>query len=338
MKLKSLVEFKKFIATKRRIVITTHWSPDGDAMGSSLGLYWLFKYMGHQVTVIVPNDYPSFLNSLPGNNKVINSSHDNVKSNNNIKKAELICCLDYNSLKRIDKMGDELKKSNAFKIVIDHHINPENFAQFYYHDVTSSSTSQLVFELIEELGLKSLMHKNIANCLYTGILTDTGSFRFPSTTAYTHRIAAELIEFGANNSEVYNKIYDDNSVDRLRLLGYCLEKKMKLYPELNTGLIYLSEKEQRKFNFVKGDTEGVVNYILSIRGIRFAAFFSEKDNLVKASFRSKGDFDVNKFSRLHFEGGGHKNAAGGISKLTLNKAIEKFCALLPTYKTDLTKK
>lgn len=335
MKLAQLKNLKNFLKTKRNIVIVTHWTPDGDAMGSSLGLYNFLIQLKHRVTVITPNDYPSFLFWLPGNKNVLVFNQKTSPAKKAVAKADIIFCLDFNSLKRIDKLGDEVAVSKAKKMIIDHHLQPDGFADYMLHDVRASSTAQLVYELICALDLKKLINKAVANCLYTGIMTDTGSFRFPSTSAKTLRIAADLVEVGASNSEAYNNVYDDNSGDRVKLLGYCLGEKLKIFPEYRTAMISLSAEELTRYNYRKGDTEGVINYGLSIRGIRFAAFFADRDDIIKVSFRSKGSFDVNKFARMHFEGGGHANAAGGMSKLTLDQTIDKFLTLLPAYTKKL---
>lgn len=338
MNAKELNSLKSYFKTKRKIVIVTHWSPDGDAMGSSLGLANFLKQLKHSVTVVTPNDYPVFLNWLPGNSSVIVNNQKSAAAAKLVAKADFIFCLDFNSLKRIDKLGDEVGKSKAKKMIIDHHLQPEGFADYLHHNVKSSSTAELVYEFICLLGYKKLINKKVADCLYTGIMTDTGSFRFPSATAKTLRVAADLIEAGADNSEAYNQIFDVNSAEKIKLLGYCLGEKLNVFPEHRTAFISLSNDELNRYNYQKGDTEGVVNYGLSIRGIRFAVFFAERDGIIKASFRSKGSFDVNKFARAHFDGGGHANAAGGMSKLTLDQTIDKFVSLLPGYSKQLNSK
>jgi len=330
-------KLKDLLIAPKNIVIVTHWSPDGDAMGSSLGLYHYLLLKKHKVTVITPNDYPSFLSWLPGNNKVVNFSVDPKPAQKAVTKADLIFTLDFNSMKRIEKLGEYVLKSGAIKILIDHHQQPEKYADYMLHDVNACSTCELVFDFIVMMGDKKHLHKKIANCLYTGIMTDTGSFRFPSTKPKTHRIIAELIEAGAENSEIHNRIYDNNTEDKLKLLGYCLCEKMKVFNEYNTAFISLSANDLTRFNYKKGDTEGVVNYALSISGMKLAAFFVESEDKIKTSFRSKGDFDVNQFARTHFDGGGHKNAAGGMSLLSLDETIMKFVDLLPKYKKDLSK-
>lgn len=338
MNAKEIKEVKALLNKPKNIVIVTHWSPDGDAMGSSLGLYNYLIQLKHKVTVITPNDYPSFLFWLPGNKKVIDFSKSSKPAKTLVAKADIIFCLDFNSLKRIDILGDEVAKSKGIKFMIDHHLQPEDFARYMLHTVKACSTCELVFELIQMMGHKKLMNKDISNCLYTGIMTDTGSFRFPSTTAKTHRIIASLIEAGAENADIHNRIYDGNTENKIKLLGYSLSEKLKVFKEYKAAYFSLTEAELNKYKYQKGDTEGIVNYALSIEGIRFAAFFVERDGIIKTSFRSQGSFDVNVFARKHFNGGGHANAAGGMSELSMEKTLKKFEDLLPAYKTALNKK
>jgi phosphoesterase RecJ-like protein len=335
---RQIKEVRTFLSKPKNIVIVTHWSPDGDAMGSSLGLYQYLLRLKHKVTVITPNDYPSFLSWLPGNKKVIDFLKNPSAGKNAVAKAEMIFCLDFNSLKRIDTLGDEVAKSPAPKFMIDHHQQPEDFARYMHHSVAACSTCELIYTFIEMMGHQKKIDREIASCLYTGIMTDTGSFRYPSTTALTHRIVADLIAAGAENAEIHNRIYDGNSESKLKLLGYCLCNKLKVMPEFRTALFTLNSEELARFNYKKGDTEGVVNYALSIEGIRFAAFFVERDGVIKTSFRSKGSFDVNQFARKHFDGGGHMNAAGGMSEQSLENTIGRFMAVLPLYKTKLNRK
>jgi phosphoesterase RecJ-like protein len=329
---------KTLLSKPKNIVIVTHWSPDGDAIGSSLGLYNYLIKKKHQVTVITPNDYPSFLTWMKGNNKILDFQKKETAAKKSVAKADVIFCLDFNSLKRIDKLGDEVSKSSAIKFIIDHHLQPEDFADYMLHSVAACSTCELIYDFINLMGDKKLLDKDIANCLYTGIMTDTGSFRFPSTTSKTHLILSDLIKAGAENADIHNRIYDDNTESRLKLLGYCLNERLTVLKEYRTAFFALNADDLDRFNYKKGDTEGVVNYALSIAGIRFAVFFVERDGIVKVSFRSKGSFDVNKFARAHFSGGGHANAAGGMSELPLNKTIDKFVSLLPQYEKQLLSK
>lgn len=336
MRKDSFSTFKKVLAKATTISIITHWGPDGDAMGSSLGLYHYLKSKNKKVKVIVPNEYPNFLKWLPGNNTVLVHEREPKKANSFIHQSDVIFTLDFNSFKRIEQLGLEVEKTKAIKILIDHHQQPDDYANYYFHDVKSCSTCELVYEFICGVDNKKVIDKKIASCLYTGIMTDSGSFRFPSTTSNTHRIVADLIDKGADNAAIYNAVNDDNSKERLKLLGYCLNK-MEVLDEYHTAYISLSEEDQKKYNFQKGDTEGVVNYALSIRGIKFSAFFSEHKGIIKISLRSKGKFDVNKFARTYFSGGGHTNAAGGKSDKNLEATVSDFVKTLPLYKTELQK-
>jgi phosphoesterase RecJ-like protein len=332
-----LRKVKDLLRKPKKIAILTHWSPDGDAMGSSLGLYNYLIQKKHTVTVITPNDYPEFLSWLPGNNKVVDALANPKKAAAAIKKAEVIFTLDFNSLKRIEDLGEMVRQSEATKILIDHHAEPEDYADYSHHTISTSSTCELIYEFIVMLGDKKLINKKVAECLYTGIMTDTGSFRFPSTSAGTHRVVAALIEAGVKNGEIHQRVYDGNTESRLRLIGYSLSEKMKIFNEYNASCISLNMEELDRFHYVKGDTEGLVNYPLSIRNIRLAAFIVERDGKVKVSFRSKGDFDVNQFARAHFKGGGHRNAAGGSSDLSLEATVRLFESLLPQYQKQLVK-
>jgi bifunctional oligoribonuclease and PAP phosphatase NrnA len=333
-----IAKFKKTIANSKVVTIVTHWSPDGDAMGSSLGLYFYLKNIGKNVRVIVPNEYPAFLKWLPGNKQVINHQENPSLSDKHVLKSDVIFTLDFNTLKRIEKLGESIQKNTkATKIMVDHHQQPDDYASLYYHDTASCSTCELIYELVTAVAGKKAIDKNIATCLYTGIMTDSGNFRFRSVTANTHRIVAGLIEAGADNSSIYSNVQDDYSESRMKLVGYCLNEKLKILKEYNTGYICLSQEELERFNFEKGDTEGIVNYALSIRGTRFSAFFMEKDGMIKISFRSKGKFDVNNFSRTHWKGGGHMNAAGGAYDGSMKSCEEKFLGELPLYKKELNK-
>lgn len=325
----------ELLSQPKKIVITTHKNPDGDAIGSSLGLSnWLIKY-GHKVSVITPNGYPAFLQWMKGDDEVVKYSYQADKAKRLIEEAEIIFCLDFNTLSRIAEVGELVTASSAYKVLIDHHPQPDSFAQSTYWDTSSSSTAQLVFDFIEELGGVDKMDKDSASALYSGIMTDSGSFRFGTTSARTHRIVANLIELGTDPSDVYDKINNTFSEGRLRLLGYSIYEKMKVFPEYKAAYIALSQEELKQFDYKRGDTEGVVNYPLSLENVRFAILVTEQDNEVKLSMRSIGNFSVNDFSRKHFNGGGHENAAGGRSDLNFADTIAKIESLLPEYKEAL---
>lgn len=330
-------QVKALLDAPKGIVIVPHKNPDGDAMGSTLGLYHYLLKNNHQPTVIAPNDYPDFLKWLPGTDKVAIYESDKKHSEHLIEEADIIFTLDFNAFHRSGDMETALSNSKALKIMIDHHQQPEDYAEYMYSDVNMSSTCEMVYHFIQKLNDAEAIDSRIATCLYTGILTDTGSFRFPSSTSTTHLVAADLIDKGADHSEIYNAIYDANSYERMQLLGIALTN-LRVLPEYNTAYITLTQDELNKSNFKKGDTEGFVNYGLSIKGIVFAAIFIEhkQEGIVKISLRSKGDFSVNEFSRENFNGGGHTNAAGGRSELNLNETVEKFISILPRYINTLT--
>ena len=326
----SFQKFKKLLKTSQKIAIVTHWSPDGDAMGSSLGLYLFLLKLGKKVTVIVPNAYPEFLNWLPGNKQVLNFQENEPKSTKILNSADLIFTLDFNSYKRLEKLGGILEKTTAPKILIDHHQQPDNYATLYFHDVAACSTCELIYDFIVGLGEKKLIDKKIAACLYTGLMTDTGSFRYSSVTYKTHLILSELLKTGIVPSDIHSAVYDSYSFDRLKLLGFALNEKLKLVEGYPVAYFTLTEKELEKFNYQKGDVEGLVNYPFSIKGIKVCALFNESEGYVKISFRSKGKIDMNTFARSYFGGGGHINAAGGKSKDSLKDTENKFIELVKT--------
>ncbi|WP_412984347.1 DHH family phosphoesterase [Pontimicrobium sp. IMCC45349] len=329
-------EIKQLLSNTQNIVIVPHKNPDGDAIGSTLALYHYLKNKNHNVVVIAPNDYPHFLKWIPGEDTIIKFDAEQEKAESLINEANIIFTLDFNALHRTGDMETPIENAKAIKIIIDHHQQPDDYAKYVYSDVNMCSTCEMVYHFLDMLGDVNLINKTIGEALYTGIMTDTGSFRFPSTTSTTHRVIADLIDKGVNNAQVHNNVYDTNSYNRLQLLG-CALSNLKVLPEYNAAYITLSQNELNKFNFKKGDTEGVVNYGLSVEGVKFAAIFIEnhKENIVKISLRSKGNFDVNTFSRNHFNGGGHINAAGGRSHLSLKETVDNFISILPQYKQDL---
>ncbi len=333
-----ILEITAELVNAKNIVIVPHKGPDGDAIGSSLGLFHFLRDKGHNVQVIAPNDYPHFLKWLPGNEEVMIYETETEKADELISNAEIIFTLDFNHLSRCGDMQNAVSSSKAVFVMIDHHQEPSDYADYTYSDSEMSSTCEMVYKFICKLRAGNKISPEIATCLYTGIMTDTGSFRFSSTSSDTHRTVADLIDKGAKNSEIHNNIFDTNSENKLQLLGTALQN-LKVNHEIRTAYISLSQAELNKHNFKKGDTEGFVNYGLSLEGIIFAVIFIEKENedMVKISFRSKGDFDVNKFAREHFNGGGHINAAGGRSDVSLNDTIVKFNRILPEYKEQLTR-
>jgi len=326
-----MIDFKQTIAQANSIVITTHKSPDGDAIGSSLALYNYLLKLHKKVDVIVPDQFPSFLKWMSGTDKIIYYDSQSEQAEEIINKADLIFSLDYNGLSRIGNLSNPISKSNTTKIVIDHHQDPQEFADHYIVDVECCSTSQLVYEFIDKLNDLSKIDKEIGECLYCGIMTDTGSFRYPSTTSKTHQIISNLVGLGVDGAIIHQKVYDTYSEHRLRLLGYALTEKMKVFPELNAAYISLSQEELKRFSFQKGDTEGLVNYPLSIDGIKFAILITEKEDNLSLSLRSKEDFYVNKIANEHFNGGGHIYAAGGVLETSLENGIKKVEAVMKKY-------
>lgn len=314
----------------------THFKPDADALGSSLGLSRYLKKKGHTVTVITPSDYPDFISWMPGNREVFVFSKEKVeKATNLIHQADVIFCLDFSSLNRINDLGGMVLNSPAKKVLIDHHLEPEKFADFEQWDNHAASTAELVFQLIEELGDKALVDPDLADCLYAGIMTDTGSFRHSNTSHRVFKVASELVERGANPYKVSKLVYDTNTIERLRLMGFVLSEKLQVLPEYRTAYIALTAEELKRFGSQTGDTEGLVNYGLSIKGIRLSVLISDRKENVKLSLRSLGSFSVNDMARTYFDGGGHRNAAGGQTLLTFDQTVKKFLDILPLYKKQL---
>lgn len=333
MKKEDIQELALLLSVPKKIAIIPHRSPDGDAMGSTLALYHFLLKLNHEPIVIAPNEFPDFLAWLPGSENVLIFEKDEENTIKTLQESELIFLLDFNALHRTGEMEHVLNKLQTTFVMIDHHQSPDGFAQFTYSDTSFGSTCEMIYNFIVQLDKKQFIDKTIATCIYTGILTDSGSFRFPKTTGTTHRIIADLIDLGAENTEIPTLLFDNSSYDRLQLLGRALQN-MKVFPEFKTTYTSLSQKELDTFHYVKGDTEGIVNYGLTIKGINFATIFIEHrdENVIKISFRSQGNFDVNQFARDHFNGGGHINAAGGKSSLSLKATIAKFEQLITQIK------
>ena len=320
------------IQEAKNIVITSHKSPDGDSIGSSLALYHFIQSLGKSSVVCHPDKAPNFLLWVEGALDILSFEEQPDEVIQKMHDADLIFCLDYNSADRVGKdIQPLLEQASAKKIMIDHHMHPADFCAIIVSETSVCSTSQLIYELIDQSGNKGLLNEHIGVPIYLGIMTDTGSFRFPSVQARTHEILAELIRSGIKHYEIHEKVYDTNTVDRLQLRGYALSEKLELIENYPVALISVTEDELNRFHYQKGDTEGLVNVALSVDSIKVAAFFAEKDGAVKISFRSKGDYYVNELANDHFEGGGHKYAAGGISFDSLENTINKFKSLIPTY-------
>ncbi|MES2558671.1 MAG: DHH family phosphoesterase [Bacteroidota bacterium] len=318
-----------------RIIITTHHKPDADALGSSLGLYNFLKEMGVASTVVSPTDYGDFLNWMPGEEHVINFEKEEARATQLVQEADFVFCLDFNALKRINKLGDIVRESKCKKVMIDHHLEPEGFADYALWTTQVSSTCELVYKFIELLGETDKVTKDIASCLYAGIMTDTGGFRHSSTYPSTHITTAALIEKGAEPNKIVEAIYDNYSESRMRFIGYCLNDKMQILREYNTALICVTAEELKRFSVITGDSEGLVNYGLSIKGIKLSVIIIDRTVLCKMSFRAKGNFPANEFARKYFNGGGHFSAAGGESNETIEATEIRFKQALADYKTLL---
>jgi len=321
-----LFKLKKLLSDKKqKIVITSHKNPDGDAIGSSLALYEYFKLIGFQAYCIVPDSYPSFLGWLPGNDSILIFDQETEKSTDIINSADILFSLDYNAFHRTgEKMESIIANSSAKKVLIDHHLEPARYFDVVISKTETSSTSELIYEIIDFLGDKNIINRTIAESLYVGIITDTGSFSYSCNYSETYKIVAHLVSLGIDGERIHQLIYSTFTEDRLRLLGYCLSERLHVLPHYQTAYIYLTKEDLKKFNHKSGDTEGVVNYALTIQGIELAALFTERDDLIRISFRSKGNFSVNDFARKHYGGGGHKQAAGGNSIKNMDITIKEF--------------
>ncbi len=329
--------FAKKISYPKKIFITTHVKPDADALGSSLGLANYLIKKGHDVSVVTPSDYPSFLKWMKGNEAVLDFSNpdDVVQAKKKLEAADLIFCLDFSVLNRVNELGDLIKDSNAYVVNIDHHQDPEDFADYRLWSTKAAATCELVYELIVDLGDKDLIDKAIAECLYAGIMTDTGGFRHPNTTKNVHLVVAELLELGADSSQIANWIYDSNSVNRLKFIGFAISRRLVVREDLHLAYFSISKKDLKKYQSQTGDTEGLVNYALSLEGIKLAALFSEREDGIKISFRSCTAIAVNKFAAQYFNGGGHKNAAGGKSCLSLKETLVLFESLVEEHQEEI---
>lgn len=310
----------------RNVVITMHQKPDADAMGSALGLYHFLIQFGHNVTVISPTNWASFLNWMPACKSVLDyESHQVQKADAAIEAADWIFCLDFNVLSRTKRMEEKLSSATGKRILIDHHREPQ-MAVFEYgnSDTGKSSTAEMVYDLVMDSGNGDKINEQVAECLYAGVMTDTGSFRFPSTTASVHKMVYELKSRGLEHSHVHEELFDNFLESRFRFFGHVLLNRMEVFYEYNTALISIPQADLIKFNVKTGDTEGLVNFPLSIQGIKLAAIIIDRGEERKSSFRSKGGFDVNTFARKYFNGGGHFNAAGGFNKEPLEEVVAKF--------------
>lgn len=318
-----------------RIIITTHTNPDGDAIGASLAMYHYLRKRGKTVHVVIPDLYPEFLAWLPSASEIMLFEKQPLECKTLLEAAGLVICVDFNNLKRLNRLGDEVRNATAVKVLIDHHLYPSDEFLYKISHSKISSTSELVYDFIVASGYGDLMDKEIAECLYTGIATDTGSFSYACNYVKTYLITAELFRLGIDGEHIHRLIYDTYSESRLRLLGYAVSDGLTVLHDLHTAYIILTRSDLRRFNYQVGDTEGVVNYALSMKGINLAALFMEMDDNVKVSFRSKGNFSVDRLARDHFGGGGHSNASGANCKMSIEETLNRFLALLPGFREKL---
>ncbi len=329
---KNLELFRARLDTPCKIVITTHHKPDGDAMGSTLGLYHFLKSFGHEVVVITPTDYPSFLHWLPGNDLVVDFEKLPTVSIKHVNEADFIFCLDFNALSRINELGEHVAQAKGLKVKIDHHLLPDGFEDINFSNIKASSTCELIYDFILEMGSSDHITEAVANCLYVGIMTDTGSFKFESTSPHTHEVVANLLRKGAKSYEIYDQLFNQHQFRRLQFVGFCLSNRFHYLPEYNTAYIAITAQDLKDFGISTGDTEGLESYPLTVKGIRLGALIIDRTKLVKLSLRSKGDIAVNEICRDYFNGGGHKNASGGSSTKTLDETVQDFLAILPKIK------
>ena len=326
-----LSELSKYIANSKKVTITTHVSPDGDALGSSLAMQLFVKKLGIESTVITPDDYPDFLRWLPEQESVLKYEKDKNECEAWVKTSDLIICLDFNTADRMSTLRQTIEESPAPKVLIDHHQNPVQWTDVLLSDSSASSTAELVYRIIDGLGHVDLIDKEIGTCLYTGIVTDTGSFKFPQTSWETMLIGSKLMKLGVDTPKIQNLIYDNSSEHRLRLLGFSLTERLEINQKYSTAIIGLDASDLEEHNFQAGDTEGIVNYPLSISSVKMSVLITEKKGQVRMSFRSKGDVPVHDIANKYFKGGGHKNAAGGISALSVRETVTYLKSILPEF-------
>ena len=327
----------KVLDAPLRVVILTHYNPDGDAIGSMLGLYWFLKKRGCTVNMAVPNEFPQFLAWMEGAGQIFDFTGQKQQIREELQKADLVFCLDFNEPDRLGGIQEILDKTDVLKILVDHHPHPADFTDHMISVPTVSSTAELVYNLMLDLDGKDIIDTCIAECLFVGIMTDTGCFSFNSSMPETYMVVAELLKKGIDKDRIYGLVYDNFTEERMRMLGYSLQEKMVVLPEHRTAYIYLSREELRQHSHLSGDTEGFVNYPFSVRDIRVTALFLEKTDHVKISFRSKGDFAINRFAREYFNGGGHNNAAGGKSDENLGDTIKRFETLIAQYSDEINR-
>lgn len=321
----------------KSIVLVPHTNPDGDAMGSVLGLRRVLLNAGLKVKIVSPTKYPEFYHWMDGHDEVIVYSHHPKQAASALAESDLLICLDFNQLSRLGDMKPLIESFEGKKILIDHHPYPGNFTDLVISDTTFSSTAELMFSVLQPTEFAQYIDRDAATSFFTGIMTDTGSFDFSVSNPNTFETVAQLTRMGIDQMYIHSKVYDNYSYDRMRLLGFCLSNRMTFFPEYHAACMYITLEDQKAFNFKTGDNEGFVNMPLSIKGIVFSALFTEKSKYIKASFRSKGEFAVNEVSEKYFNGGGHRNAAGGEFYASLSETLALFEKLLPEFNDRIKK-
>lgn len=333
---KELLALKDWIKVAKKVAVLTHANPDGDAIGSSLALALALVRKGIDAQVVIPDGLPDFLRWLPGIERSTTFIYKTEKAVSIIDEADLIFCLDFNDPKRLNGIEPYLTGSEARKILIDHHEDPVYFADINLTEARRGSVGEMIYLLLKLLFEEEVMDKEIATCLYVAIMTDTGNFTYGSSYPEIFQIVGDLIRYDIEKDRIYSLVYDAFTVDRMRLQGYCMMEKMVVLPEFHTAYISLTDNELKRFKHRKGDTEGFVNIPFSVKGIKFTALFVEKRDRIKVSFRSRGQFPVNRIASDHYQGGGHVNAAGGDSFLSMDETLKEFESLLPSYKEQLS--
>lgn len=336
--LKPIQEIAELLSTNKGIVITHHQNPDGDAIGSSLALYHFLKKMGHQVTVVSPNDFPEFLKWMPGADEVLIYDQQMAKASKVFEESGVLFSLDYNTPSRTRDMAGAVEHFSGVKILIDHHLNPDT--DFYDYGISiphKSSTCEMVYDLIVEWGKKDILDQQMAACLYTGLITDTHSFKFSSTGAGTHLMAASLLNLGIPHTQIQERVLDAKEEGTLRLTGLILKERMLLLEEYHTSVITVTREDMERYHIKNGGTEGLVNIPLSLKNILFSIFIKEDMEELRLSLRSQGNFDVSEIASAYFQGGGHKNASGGRAEMSMEQAIDTIKNFLPNYKKQIEK-
>ncbi len=330
-------KIRQALSGAREVSILTHTNPDGDAIGSALALYHFLRAKGINAHVLLPSMYPDFLAWMPEVANSVIFEDDEELCGRYLSESDMVFCVDFNSPDRLDGMEKMLELSKATTVLIDHHVDRGHFCDLAYKSIHVSSTAELIYRFIEELGEQAQVDATMATCLYVGIMTDTGSFSYACNSSDTFRVVSALMALGVDAEHIHRMVYDTYSEERLRLLGFCLSDKLMVMPEFGTAYIALSQKELERFHYKNGDTEGVVNYTLGIKGIVFGALITERKDRIKISLRSKGNFDVNRIAVEHFNGGGHKNASGGDLYCSFDEAVKLFRSIIPMYGVELKK-